>query len=94
MVNDLAPDHLRGRYNALSSLMFSVAFVVGPVVSSVLIGRDLGLVYIGFLVGGCALLAVIALVVERRLPPHVNGVREVEPVPSRAPATADGAISG
>ena len=90
MVNDLAPDHLRGRYNALSSLMFSVAFVVGPVVASVLIGRDLGLVYIGFLVGACALLAVIALVVERRLPPHVNGIRLVE----RVPEPADGRISG
>ena len=94
MVNDLAPDHLRGRYNALSSLMFSVAFVVGPVVSSVLVGRDLGLVYVGFLVGGCAVLAVIALVVERHLPPHVNGVREIEPVAVAAPATADRAISG
>jgi MFS family permease len=94
MVNDLAPDHLRGRYNALSSLMFSVAFVVGPVVSSLLIGRGLGLVYVGFLIGGCAVLAVIALVVERRLPPYVNGVREVEPVAVAAPAATDGAISG
>lgn len=75
MINDLAPDHLRGRYNALSSLMFSGAFVVGPVVASILIGRDLGAVYIAFLIGGCALLAVIALWVERRIPPHVNGVR-------------------
>lgn len=75
MINDLAPNHLRGRYNALSSLMFSGAFVVGPVVASILIGRDLGAVYIAFLIGGCALLAVIALWVERRIPPHVNGVR-------------------
>lgn len=94
MVNDLAPDHLRGRYNALSSLMFSVAFVVGPVVSSVLVGRDLGLVYVGFLVGGCVVLAVIALVVERHLPPHVNGVHEAEPVAVAGSATADRAISG
>ena len=76
MINDLAPDHLRGRYNALSSLMFSGAFVIGPVVASILIGRDLGAVYIAFLLGGCALLAVIALWVERRIPAHVNGVRE------------------
>jgi MFS family permease len=98
MINDLAPDHLRGRYNALSSLMFSVAFVVGPVVSSLLIGRHLGLVYVGFLVGGCAVLAVIALVVERRLPPHVNGVRGPAPVAVTVavtvPAATDGAISG
>ena len=78
MVNDLAPDHLRGRYNALSSLMFSVAFVVGPVVASFLIGRDLGLVYIGFLVSACGLLALIALAAERRLPAHANGIPEPE----------------
>jgi MFS family permease len=86
MVNDLAPDHLRGRYNALSSLMFSVAFVVGPVVASFLIGRDLGAAYIAFLLGGCALLVVMALAVERRLPAHVNGVRRVvaEGEPSEA----------
>jgi MFS family permease len=74
MINDLAPDHLRGRYNALSSLMFSGAFVVGPVVASVLIARDLGPVYIAFLVVGCAVLAIIALWVERRIPAYVNGV--------------------
>lgn len=75
MVNDLAPDHLRGRYNALSSLMFSVAFVVGPVVASFLIGADLAAVYVAFLVGGSLALGVIALWVERRIPAHVNGVR-------------------
>lgn len=82
MINDLAPDHLRGRYNALSSLMFSGAFVVGPVLASILIARNLGPVYIAFLIGGCALLAVIALWVERRIPPHVNGVSEDQHSPA------------
>ena len=86
MINDLAPDHLRGRYNALSSLMFSGAFVVGPIVASVLIGASLGGVYVAFLVGGCGLLAVIALWVERRISPAVNGVRE-------APTSADAEAS-
>jgi MFS family permease len=81
MINDLAPDHLRGRYNALSSLMFSGAFVVGPIVASVLIGGNLGVVYIAFLIGGCGLLAVIALWVERRISPRVNGVREAPATP-------------
>ncbi len=81
MINDLAPDHLRGRYNALSSLMFSGAFVVGPVVASILIARNLGPVYIASLIGGCALLAVIALWVERRIPPHVNGVSDDQQTP-------------
>lgn len=94
MVNDLAPDHLRGRYNALSSLMFSLAFAGGPVVASFLVGRGLGWVYIGFLVGGCALLAVIALLVERVVPDHVNGLRSPHEVPAAAPATVGEPISG
>jgi MFS family permease len=82
MTNDLAPDHLRGRYNALSSLMFQLASVVGPVSSGLLIGARLGNLYVGVLVGGCALLAVMALLTERRLPRHANGIRE--PSPPRA----------
>jgi MFS family permease len=83
MTNDLAPDHLRGRYNALNSLMFQLAAVVGPVVSGVLIGRELGSAYIGVLVGGCALLIWIALATERHMPAHVNGIRVPVPEPAR-----------
>jgi MFS family permease len=89
MTNDLAPDHLRGRYNALSSLMFQFASIVGPVASGFLIGRGLASTYIGVLVVGCAVLAWLGLVAERRLPAHVNGIRTpglaVEPAPATAP---------
>ena len=67
--------------------MFSLAFAGGPVVASFLVGRDLGWVYIGVLVGGCVLLAVMALRVERRIPPHVNGVREPEPLVAATTST-------
>jgi MFS family permease len=87
MTNDLAPDHLRGRYNALNSLMFQLAAVVGPVVSGLLIGRELASTYIGVLVAGCALLVWIALAAERRLPPHVNGVRGRLPEPETVPVS-------
>ena len=76
MVNDLAPDHLRGRYNALSSLSFQTASVLGPVVAGLLIGRQWGTAYIGVLVGGCALVGWVAWVTEHRIPAYVNGVRE------------------
>ncbi len=42
LVNALATNRLRGRYNALSGLMFSIGFVVAPAVSSALIGHGLG----------------------------------------------------
>lgn len=80
MINDLAPDHLRGRYNALMSIAWQSASVVGPVVAGVLIGRSWGTAYIVMLVVGCALVAWLALFTERRLSPHVNGERGDRPV--------------
>ena len=80
MVNDLAPDHLRGRYNAVTSFAWQGASVVGPAVAGVLIGHGWSTAYIVMLVGGIALVGWLALLAERRLSPHVNGVREAEPV--------------
>jgi MFS family permease len=74
LVNDLAPDHLRGRYNALSSGAFSLAAIIGPVTAGWLIGHSLGPAYIGLLVLGCAAVVLVAADLERRLPPGVNGV--------------------
>jgi len=79
MINDLAPDHLRGRYNALMSIAWQSASVVGPVVAGVLVGRSWGTAYIVMLVGGCGGVAWLAIFSERRLSPHVNG-EHVQPV--------------
>lgn len=81
LVNDLAPDHLRGRYNAVSSGAFQLAAVAGPAVSGLLIGQGLGSGYVALLVlGSLAIGAYAVLVVEPRLPAGVNGV----PVPQPA----------
>ncbi len=52
LVNSLAPERLRGRYNALFGMMFSVAFIVSPALSGLLIGNGLGTWWIGGLVVG------------------------------------------
>jgi MFS family permease len=74
LVNDLAPDHLRGRYNALSSGAFSLAAIIGPITAGWLIGHSLGSAYIALLVVGCGAVVLVAADLERRLPPGVNGV--------------------
>ncbi len=79
LVNDLAPDHLRGRYNAASSGAFQAAQIIAPPIAGFLIGRGLDSVYIGTLVLGCVVLGVLAVVrLEPQLPPGVNGIREPE----------------
>lgn len=74
LVNDLAPDHSRGRYNAASSAAFQAAAVTGPPVAGFLIAHELDQVYVGVLVAGSLLLAALALRLERTVPPEVNGV--------------------
>ena len=77
MVNDLAPDHLRGRYNALNSAAFQGASVTGPPVAGLLIGRELGGVWIGLLLAGVVLVIALAVLwVEPQLPAQANGVKE------------------
>lgn len=86
LVNDLAPDHLRGRYNALSSGAFQLAAVIAPAVSGLLIGRALGEVYIGLLVVGSLLCGVIAIArIEGQVDPRVNGVTVADPPPPATP---------
>ena len=85
MVNDLAPDHLRGRYNAVMSIAWQSASVVGPAVAGLLIGHGWNTSYIVMLVAGCAVVAWLALVAERRIPARVNGVGDVAPAVPDAP---------
>jgi MFS family permease len=74
LVNDLAPDHLRGRYNALSAGAFSLAAIVAPAIAGWLIGHALGAAYIAMLVVGCAAVIWVSLRLESQLPAEVNGV--------------------
>ena len=75
MVNDLAPDHLRGRYNAISSAGFQAASVTGPPVAGLLIDRGLGAAWIGMLLVGVLVVVVVSVLwVEPQLPAAANGV--------------------
>ncbi|MCG8152816.1 MFS transporter [Pimelobacter simplex] len=74
MSNDLASDHTRGRYNALTAAAFQGGAIAGPVVAGFLLQHDLSAVYIGLMVLGCAAIAVVARVLERHVSPTVNGM--------------------
>ena len=50
VVNALAPEHLRGRYNALAANSWQIAGIGGPVVAGSLIGANLQWLWIGSLV--------------------------------------------
>jgi MFS family permease len=75
IVNDLAPDHLRGRYNALTSGCFQAASILGPIVAGLMIGHGLHLEYLVMLVLGCGLVAWLSVArLEGRLDDRSNGL--------------------
>ena len=80
VTNDLAPDHLRGRYNAVNSAVFQVAAIVGPIAAGHLLGWRLPVVFVVMLLLGCAVMVLLLRRIERVIPAHANGVPENEPV--------------
>jgi MFS family permease len=72
LVNELATEELRGRYNGVSTLAWTTGFIVGPAVAGVVlaVGQPEAL-FLG-LSAGCAIVGVGALRLERRLPASAN----------------------
>jgi MFS family permease len=74
IVNDLAPEEMRGRYNALQSMTFTIGSIVGPATAGMLIGHDLPHIWVGCVVGGTALAAVAFLSLRRQLTDAQDGL--------------------
>lgn len=73
LVNALATDELRGRYNATGSIIFGISGVVGPVTAGPLIGAGRGGLWVALVVGGCLLATVLALTLRGLLTPEQDG---------------------
>jgi MFS family permease len=75
LVNDIAPPHLRGRYNATSALSWQLSSVIGPLTAGAMLGAGLPAAFILGLVGILVAVAVLAIRLERHLTPAQNGAR-------------------
>jgi MFS family permease len=91
LTNVLAPERLRGRYNATSSLAFQVAAILAPAASGLLLQAGRGGLFVALLLLTCACIVLAAFRLERRLAPAANGVHPAqaalrpEPVPASPP---------
>lgn len=74
IVNDLAVEAMRGRYNALQGMTWTVAMIIGPAMSGLLIGNDLAHLWVAFTVGGTAVAAVLFLDLRRHLTRSQDGL--------------------
>ncbi|PUB32074.1 putative MFS family arabinose efflux permease [Promicromonospora sp. AC04] len=77
LTNEMAPAHLRGRYNAISSGSFQAGTIAGPVVAGLLLERGWAGGFIGVMVVGCLAIVAMAFAVGRRVTPEVDGVERV-----------------
>ncbi|QAY71527.1 MFS transporter [Xylanimonas protaetiae] len=82
VLNDLAPDHLRGRYNALQSGAFQVGSIVGPVAAGFLLDHGQSGAFVAVVVAGCLACVVVLVALERIVTPEVNGVSERRSAPA------------
>lgn len=80
--NDLASDRTRGRYNAINSAAFQGGAILGPVAAGLLLGGGLDGWFIGIMIAGALAVGILALVLERTVPPTANGVSETAPAVS------------
>jgi MFS family permease len=86
LTNALATDELRGRYNALSSMVWGISGVIGPVAAGPLIGAGHPALWVLLVVGGCLAASVLAIGLHGRLTPEQDGRR---PAADRAVVALD-----
>lgn len=75
LVNELAVEELRGRYNALQSMVWTVSSILGPSIAGLLIGTGHSGVWAVTVIGGTAAAALLFLRLRGHLTPTQDGGR-------------------
>jgi MFS family permease len=83
MVNDLAPDRLRGRYNAVNTLAWTTGFIIGPLVAGFALGAGQETPFFIALIVCCGLGALGAYLLRPHLPPGVDEIGPWRTEPDR-----------
>ena len=55
LANELSPEHLRGRTNALMGMQWGVSGVIGPAIAGTMIDADLGFLWVAIMAVGALL---------------------------------------
>lgn len=74
LLNDLAPEHLRGRYNSFQSVLWGVSGALGPLITGAFLSAGRGWTWTVALALGCVVAAVIALRLGAHLTPGQDGL--------------------
>jgi MFS family permease len=60
IVNQLAPDHLRGRYNSASAATWQVGQIAGPVFAGLMLGWKVPWLWISLLITALVFISIVA----------------------------------
>lgn len=74
IVNDLAPDDLRGRYNGAATLAWTTGFLTGPPLAGLALDAGAGTLLFLTLITACVAAGAAARRLARRLPPTANRI--------------------
>lgn len=74
ITNDLAPEHLRGRYNSVDSLIWVTAASIGPAISGVMLQHGLTYEWIALLVIGQLIGGYLGLKMRKYLTDKQDGI--------------------
>lgn len=88
LVNALATDELRGRYNALSGMVWGLSAVIAPVTAGPLLGAGLGGVWIGLVIVGTLSASLVALSLRGLITAEQDGLTAPAAPAVLAPAAA------
>lgn len=73
LVNAMAPDRLRGRYNAVMGLQWGISGVLGPAITGAMLGHGLGTEWWRTMTVGCLIGAGLLLLLRGALDPVTDG---------------------
>ena len=74
LVNDLAPDRLRGRYNALYTLAWTTGFILAPLIAGVALGAGQATALFLGLIAACGVGALAAMRLRANIPAELDVV--------------------
>jgi len=78
LTNELAPEHLRGRYNSVDGLVWVFAGAAGPAISGIMLQFELVTAWIGLILLGQIIGGVSVLRLRRVLTPAQDGLLPAE----------------
>jgi MFS family permease len=94
LLNALATDELRGRFNALGSMVWGISGIVGPVTAAPLIGSGHSTFWLGLTVAGCLTASALSLSLRNLITTEQDGrglpAEAAALEPDMVPTTTDG----